>query len=450
MSFVKVVRVAIEKLNPAPYNPRKISDRALSGLQSSISRFGMVEPIVWNKLTGNVVGGHQRLKVLQAAGKKEVDVVEVELDDKMEKALNLALNNPKLEGDWTEDVIDLMEHVRMAEDGLADMLRFDELQQIVEKSLLRGQSERSALEENSKHLGVTLFDCRQGEWQRRKDAWISCGLDSGLGRGDNLLGMSNLAKITGMKGQKVGTSIFDPVLCELLYRWYCPEGGMILDPFSGGSVRGIVACILGRHYVGVDIRPEQIEANIAQANLLECDPMPKWIVGDSSNIDELAKDVEADFFFSCPPYFDLEVYSDREEDLSTMKWEAFCDIYRKIIHKGLELLKPNRFACYVIGDIRDDDGFYRKFVNETIESFESGGARFYNEAVLVTAGGTLPMRIRRQFGSYRKLGKSHQNVLVFYKGDPKKIPEVFENTPADAPVMMPGLASQYFKPHVGS
>ena len=61
------------------------------------------------------------------------------------------------------------------------------------------------------------------------------------------------------------TSIFDPVLCELMYRWFCPDGGSILDPFAGGSVRGIVANYLGYHYSGIDIRQEQVDSNREQA-----------------------------------------------------------------------------------------------------------------------------------------------------------------------------------------
>jgi len=57
-----------------------------------------------------------------------------------------------------------------------------------------------------------------------------------------------------------GTSIFDPVLTELAYRWFCPQGGSILDPFAGGSVRGIVAAHLGYQYTGLDLRSEQIAA----------------------------------------------------------------------------------------------------------------------------------------------------------------------------------------------
>ena len=65
--------------------------------------------------------------------------------------------------------------------------------------------------------------------------------------------------------QATGTSIFDPVLCELAYRWFCPLGGMVADPFAGGSVRGIVAAALGYHYTGFELRGEQVDANAIQA-----------------------------------------------------------------------------------------------------------------------------------------------------------------------------------------
>ena len=61
-----------------------------------------------------------------------------------------------------------------------------------------------------------------------------------------------------------GTSIFDPVLCELAYTWFSPPGGVVLDPFAGGSVRGIIAAALGRKYIGIDLRPEQVQANEEQ------------------------------------------------------------------------------------------------------------------------------------------------------------------------------------------
>jgi DNA methylase len=233
---------------------------------------------------------------------------------------------------------------------------------------------------------------------------------------------------TGFAGDVIaerggGTSIFDPVLCELAYRWFSPPGGLVLDPFAGGSVRGIVAAKCGRNYVGCDLRAEQVEANRAQGrDICAGGIMPVWHTGDSTAL--IPKlDVAADFVFSCPPYGDLEVYSDDPADLSNMGYAAFCEAYRKIIAVTVDKLKPDRFACFVVGDFRDGGGFYRNFVGETVAAFEAAGARFYNEAILVTAVGSLSIRAGRQFSAGRKLGKTHQNVLVFCKGNPKKATE---------------------------
>jgi hypothetical protein len=225
----------------------------------------------------------------------------------------------------------------------------------------------------------------------------------------------------GPDSYESGTSIFDPVLCEIAYRWFCPSGGVILDPFAGGSVRGIVAARLGRKYVGHELRAEQVAENERQRAgiVAESSPQPEWIVGDSRGLDKTCVGVAADFLFSCPPYGDLEVYSDDPADLSTMPYEQFLAAYREIISKSCALLRENRFACFVVGDIRDKKGNYRNFVGETVQAFIDAGLKLYNEAILVTSVGSLPIRAGKQFESSRKLGKTHQNVLVFVKGDGK-------------------------------
>jgi len=98
---MEIRKIPIEKLNPAAYNPRKDlqpGDPEYEKLKRSMQEFGYVEPIVWNKRSGNIVGGHQRYKVLLDMGMSEVDCVVVDLDETKEKALNLALN--KIQGDW--------------------------------------------------------------------------------------------------------------------------------------------------------------------------------------------------------------------------------------------------------------------------------------------------------------------------------------------------------------
>ena len=98
-----------------------------------------------------------------------------------------------------------------------------------------------------------------------------------------LKNMSMLAKKAN--GHTLPTeSIFDPVLCEIMYRWFCPSAGQILDPFAGGSVRGIIAGCLDYQYIGIDLRQEQIDANYEQINIAQ-NKKPLWICADSRDMD---------------------------------------------------------------------------------------------------------------------------------------------------------------------
>ena len=108
---MKIETIKIEKINPAAYNPRKDlkpGDAEYEKLKKSINTFGYVEPLVWNSRTGNLVGGHQRFKILIEQGFKEVEVSVVDLDEVKEKTLNIALN--KIFGDWDDAKLNQMLH----------------------------------------------------------------------------------------------------------------------------------------------------------------------------------------------------------------------------------------------------------------------------------------------------------------------------------------------------
>lgn len=226
-------------------------------------------------------------------------------------------------------------------------------------------------------------------------------------------------------GQKIaeagtGISIFDPTLCELMYSWFSPEQAIILDPFAGGSVRGIVAAELNRNYVGIELRKEQVDANREQAARICKGNMPIWHCGDSSEIKTIV-DQQVDMIFTCPPYADLEVYSDDPKDISTMDYPEFLESYRKILKHTADLLKEDRFAAIVVGEVRDKKtGIYYGFVPDTIRAMQDAGLKYYNEIILVTAIGSLPLRAGKTFSASRKIGKTHQNILIFVKGDPKR------------------------------
>ena len=106
---MEIKNIAVEKLKAAEYNPRldlQPGDSEFEKLKKSIEEFGYVEPVIWNKKTGNVVGGHQRLKVMKHLGNTEVACVVLDIDLQKEKALNIALN--KIGGDWDDDLLNAL------------------------------------------------------------------------------------------------------------------------------------------------------------------------------------------------------------------------------------------------------------------------------------------------------------------------------------------------------
>jgi DNA modification methylase len=110
MKYPCLLTKKISEISGAKYNPRKISDEAMGRLTKSLAEFGNIQPITWNARTGNVVGGHQRLKVYKAMGKTEVDVWAVDLDEQKEKAANIALN--KLSGEFDMPMLkDILEEI---------------------------------------------------------------------------------------------------------------------------------------------------------------------------------------------------------------------------------------------------------------------------------------------------------------------------------------------------
>ena len=273
----------------------------------------------------------------------------------------------------------------------------------------------------------SVLNTREGDWQDRKRAWADMGIEGELGRSAKSYNIHDWIETNreeiGISGSchGDGTSIFDPVMCEVAYRWFTAEGMQVVDPFAGGSVRGVVASHLGRRYWGCDLRGEQIEANQAQGGALCSNPFPVWVCGDS--LAHLDNAPPADFIFSCPPYGDLEEYSQDPLDLSHMTHSAFLVAYRAIIAKSCARLRQDRFACFVVGDFRDKRGNYRNFVSDTIAAFLDSGLTLYNEAILVTSVGSACMRVTKQFNASRKFAKTHQNVLVFVKGNPRNATE---------------------------
>jgi len=445
----------LSELAADPANPRVISDENLAGLEVSVEDFGDLSGIVFNTRTGQLVTGHQRVTALRRAGAtrwqasgvlspsgamggvivhpktgEQFPIRMVDWDEPTQRIANLVANNPAVAGAFTAAALEQV--AALEEDARFTALRLDALQELLAEQLedpgpsSGGDGRDGAARSLTERFGVPPFsvlDARQGYWLDRKRAWIAQGIESGEGRSEGLT-FNPRGKDDWVSQQIVAlgrTSIFDPVLSELAYRWFSPPTGTVLDPFAGGSVRGIVASALGRIYTGIELRTEQVDANRAQAERVRADgrvtgPTPNWILGDAINLRELAPD-PVDFLFSCPPYGNLEVYSKDPRDLSTMTANAFLVSYRSVIHHAVAALKPDRFACFVVCAYRDSGGFFIDLAGETVAAFEAAGARLYNEAVLVTPVGTARLRAAPGFTRGLKLQRCHQNVLVFCKGN---------------------------------
>jgi ParB-like chromosome segregation protein Spo0J len=466
---LSVEYAATDSLVPYARNSRTHSPEQVSQIAASIREFGFTNPVLIDD-KGTIIAGHGRVMAAMKLELAEVPTITLgHLSEAQRRAYVIADNRLALNAGWDDEM--LAAEVRTLEDeisqGLADFdisimgftdAEISDLLSGMDGGEGEGEGDGSggtgSLADRFGVVPFSVLNAREGWWQDRKRAWIKLGIRSEVGRGENALGFSK--GVNGAMGGKTydqakeaskrvekglvfgeienydganrgntsGTSIFDPVLCELIYRWFCPTGGAVFDPFAGGSVRGIVAARLGLEYSGIDLRAEQVAANDQQWTLLADfdNPPPTWVVGDSAfSPSLLPKDYQSDLVFTCPPYGDLEVYSEDPADLSTMEYQKFLAAYREIIAKAVATLKPNRFAAIVVGEIRDKKGLYRDFVGDTIAAFVDAGAAYYNEAILVTAIGSLPIRVGKQFVASRKLGKTHQNVLVFVKGDPKKV-----------------------------
>lgn len=275
----------------------------------------------------------------------------------------------------------------------------------------------------SDYFGVAPFsilNTTDKDWINRKRRWNKLINDTGQARKNVLSGGNSKKNIINNIN---GSSILDAVLAELMIKWFTEEGFTTFDPFAGDTVFGFISGYLKRPFVGIELRQEQVDFNQMQCNRenINC----KYICDTSENMDKYIENESKDFIFSCPPYADLEVYSDLKEDLSTMSHEDFFKVYEKVLKNTYNKLKNDRFAVIVTSEVRNKKGEYIRLVPNTINIMVEAGYIYYNDIILMNSIGTLPMRTGRYMNAARKIGRRHQNVLVFYKGNPNNIKNNF-------------------------
>lgn len=260
-------------------------------------------------------------------------------------------------------------------------------------------------------------------WQARKKIWMHRIKDTAHTR-SNVLRNYTQAGVNFMNIKGDTTSILDPVLCEVVLHWFTEKGFYSFDPFAGDTVFGFCSAYKGRPFTGIELREEQVTQNQSIADINGLDA--KYILDDAVNIKKHFKKESMDFLFSCPPYADLEVYSDKENDLSNMDYDVFFEVIKQVYTGCYSILKNERFAVITIGEVRHNKtGCYIGLVPKIIQIMMDLGFHYYNEIILNTPVGNLMMRAGRYMNQNRKIGKNHQNILVFYKGNPNNIKKNF-------------------------
>ena len=444
-------------------NYRKHDKKNKSLIKKSLEKFGAGRSIVVDA-EGEIIGGNgvyeqaQKLglktKIVETDGSELVVVKRTDLktDDEKRKALAVMDNSTS---DTSEFDLELL-----TADFTVDELEDFGIELPEEKEEEEENEEKGNINDDFIIFPCSILDQSNSKWQDRKKYWIErLDINDNVNSREGLLTKRpflNYPKTYNrylnfkhknneqlsfeefvekfnppefeedkQNIRKKGVSVFDPVLSELSCKWFSPYlGGKIFDCFAGDCFKGLVFALCGYEFTGIELRQEQVDSNIncckkfSNLNL-------KYICDDGQNVDKYLQEESQDLLFSCPPYYNLEVYSNLPNDASNQK--DYCDFLKILDNaysKSIKILKDNRFAVIVVGNIRDKQGFYYNFINDIINIFNKNGMFLLNELILKEPVSSRRFSSRANFKS-RKIVKIHQNILVFYKGNPKKIKEIF-------------------------
>lgn len=449
-----VRREKIDSLRPDSRNANRGTEYGGHLLEKSLRELGMGRSVLADR-HGNLIAGNKTTEAAAALGFEDVIVVptdgktlvvvqrtDLDLDSAAGRALAIADNKVgQVNLDFDADVL-----ADLATEFDIDLRDWGFPAEPKEK--LSGQQQNEGgLAERFIVPPFSVLDTRQGYWQARKRTWHDRIGDKGESR-NNTLRKSASGDDPGYYRQKTaweeklgrklskeefegqyyerktkmpaGVSLLDPVLSEIIVQWFGLPGGRAFDPFAGDSVFGFVAAASGMPFTGIELRPEQATLNQTR---LDSENLPgRYICDDGRNVARHLAPESQDLLFSCPPYFDLEVYSDDPSDASNQT--SYADFYA-ILHEAftnaVACLAPNRFAVIVVGDVRDKKtGAYYGFHLDIINTMRGAGLHYYNECILIEQAGNAAIRAGGQM-KHRKVVKTHQQVLVFYKGDPRQI-----------------------------
>lgn len=454
--------VPLADLHLLPGNPRQGD---IGAVAESMKANGVYQPVVVNKGTHTgrpmeVIAGNHRVQAARHLGHDTIPAVLLDVDDEAATRIALADNRTGDLADYDHEALVLM--LQSLPDLTGTGYDGDDLDDLLADLSNEGGPLADPTASLADRFGVppfTVLNAREGAWQDRKRAWIALGIESEVGRDSDLVysqpqkkylnwwevkneaqanagrTLTDAEVLEAPEAAKLshqnGTSVFDPALCELLYRWHTRRGDHITDPWAGGSVRGVVAAALGRHYTGHELREVQVEANRAQWDTIRARlddtqgpiPNPGWIAGDSRATLADRPTGTADYLIGCPPYYDLETYSDDPADLSNLSTAEFDAAMADTMRHAARVLRDDRFATFIVGNVRDKRGTLRSMHALMVQAAEAAGLTYAQDAILLTPIGSARTTSARSFQATRALGRVHQEVMTFVKGSRKKAAE---------------------------
>lgn len=253
-------------------------------------------------------------------------------------------------------------------------------------------------------------------WHITKDR-LMCSLARDSNR--DIRGVRSAA---GNSYSELAFSEFNPVVAERVIKFWSDKGDLVLDPFSGRATRGLIAKLLGRRYIGYEISPLTYEHTLqvvkGTSSLEEhaSGQAMQWelLLGDGCKLERTGNEV-ADLVFTCPPYWDIEKYQSVEGQLSdSQTYLDFLRQYKGSLKNSYRCLKPGKFCIYVVNDFRRD-GVFIPFHRDTIMLAEDVGFRLHDIVINQLNSASLARGVQN-FANHYFTAKSHEYILVFYKG----------------------------------
>lgn len=208
-------------------------------------------------------------------------------------------------------------------------------------------------------------------------------------------------------------SVFPAPLMEMILVRYAKAGDHVLDAFAGGPPRGLVSCIMGHRYTGFEIRQDQIDENESLLKKLKLKGF-RYLKQDGRFLDI---DEQFDVAVTCPPYHDLERYSDQPDDISTLgSYSEFNASMWLSAQAHRQRIKPGGFVAIIVGLFRDKRGELIDFPADTVANFRDAGFLYWQHIILSKNFASAAVRASNAWKG-NKLVPRHENLLIFRAPD---------------------------------